>query len=320
MLLPIIEDVSLKTLNCFAMPMSVIETAPNFSYDYSLQKAISLYAKKISILLKKENSLLVPHCLPFPFWKSLHFRSKVFVNKKNIKKTIIKSLSQKEYVYMGINEQYIPKRGAYKNFFFYHEILVYGYCEQKDMFHTIGYNEDSSYETQLIQSEDLINAYKTNRVKLFSFYTIRLNNNCNLNQINRKMLVLKASLYSHPIKKNYGYKAYEAFCIQLKKDFLKSTIDIRSFRTIYDRALIFSKSDYIKNNLSVNTIELINENLIRSRTLMKNAIKYSLLQNKDLEDLLFYDIRQFANTEKAIIRDIQKCLLLQTKNKSNTIT
>lgn len=73
---------------------------------------------------------------------------------------------------MGVNEEYIPDRSAYKKTYFYHELLIYGYDESLDKFYTIAFNKNLSYVSQMIDSEDIISAYNTNKFKRFSVYNI----------------------------------------------------------------------------------------------------------------------------------------------------
>lgn len=304
MILPIYEDACLKTLNCFAMPLSVIQASDDFSYNFAFYKMLSIYSKNKNILLKDENSLLVPHCFPFVFWRALHFRVHLLHNEKNIKNIIIRSLYKKKYVYMGVNEEFIPERAAYKKAYHYHELLIYGYDEVTNKFYTIAFNENLSYKTQLIDEKDIVNAYKTNKLRAFSVYNIWLRKNIDLSHLNRILIKIKIYFYFHPIKHNYGYKSYDCFCQQLKNDYLRKTLDIRSFRTIYDRAKILTQTPFITQNLPSNINDLINENLLKSKILLKNAIKYLLTANPRIEQLLINDIKKFAVNEREILNAI----------------
>lgn len=304
MILPICEDVCLKTLNCLAMPFSVLQSSNKFSYNYAFNKMLSLYSKKKNILLKDEKSMLVPHCFPFIFWRALHFKVYLLHNEKNIKKIIIKSLQKRRYVYMGVNEEFIPERAAYKKAYFYHELLIYGYDELTHKFYTIAFNDKLSYKTQLIDENEIINAYKSNKLRRFSLYNIWLRKNINFSYLNRDLIKLKIYFYCHPLRENYGFKSYDCFCQQLKNDYRKKTLDIRSFRTIYDRAKILTQTPYINSILSPKTIDLINNNFAKSKILLKNAVKYLLTSDSEIEPILINDIKQFANNEREILMSI----------------
>ncbi len=308
MVLPICENVSSKTVNYLSLPLSIIESADDSTYNFIFSKILSIYAKKRNILLKNENSLLVPHCLPFAFWKIFHFRIKLLHNEKNIKDLIVNSLNEKKYVYLCVNEEYIPQRPTYKKAYFYHELLIYGYEENTDKFYTIAFNENLSYVSQMIDSRDIINAYKTNKLRRFSFYNIWIRDKYDFTTLNKKLVKIKIFFYFHPIKRNYGYRAYDCLCYQLKKNYRKKPLDIRSFRTMVDRSLVFSKIKLIIPNLSKDIDDLIDENVLKSKLLMKNAIKYCLTQNEKIEPFLIDEIKKYSNNEQKILRFIKNNL------------
>ena len=45
----------------------------------------------------------------------------------NIIEKLIMYIDRGYYIYMELNEYYIPNRPAYKNHNFYHDLLIYGY-------------------------------------------------------------------------------------------------------------------------------------------------------------------------------------------------
>lgn len=304
MVLPICENIRSKTVNYISLPLSIIESENYSTYNFVFSRLLSIYAKKRNILLKNENSLLVPHCLPFVLWKAIHFRVKLLHNEKNLKKLIINSIKVKKYVYLGVNEEYIPNRSLYGKAYYYHELLIYGYDEKTDKFYTIAFNKNLNYVSQMIDSIDIINAYRTNKLRRFSFYNIWKNNKCDLTVFNKKLIKIKIFFYFHPIKHNYGYKAYSCFSNQLKKDYRKKSLDIRSFRTMIDRSLIFSQIKSIIPTLPEDIDELIEANVIKSKMLMKNAIKYCLTQNETIEPYLIEEIKKYSNNEQKILRFI----------------
>lgn len=302
MILPIYENISSKTVNYLSLPLSIIESNNESSYAYIFNKLVSIYAKKRNILLKNEKSLLVSHCLPFVLWGAIHFRVSLLHNKNNIKEKLINFLKQKKYIYLGVNEEYIPDRSAYKKTYFYHELLIYGYDESLDKFYTIAFNKNLSYVSQMIDSEDIISAYNTNKFKRFSVYNIWRRTRYDLSFMNKRFLKLKLFNYFYPIKNNYGHKAYKCFCNQLLKDYEIGAIDIRSFRTMIDRSVMLSKIKMIGLETNEYIETLINENMEKSKLLMKNAIKYSLTQKKELEPYLIAEINHYSKNELEILK------------------
>lgn len=304
--LPIFENANMRTLNYLAMPTSVVQTAQSFSYNYLFTKMISLYSKNRNLQLKDEKSILVPKCLPFPLWKALHFRISAFYPGKDIKKCIINSLSKGQYVFMCINEEFIPERYAFNKYYYYHEILVYGYNESLDVFYTLGYNDKKQYTTQLVSSSDILKAYQTNKSKTFSIYKIWLRKNFNFSKINTTLVKIKVFLYLNPIKKNYGIYSYNVYIQQLKKDFDAEKIDLRSFRTILDRACVFCNTPYISqlNNDKIN--QLISVNYSKAELLMLKAIKYSITKEEKLKKVIINGIKEIANNEKIIYQNLLK--------------
>lgn len=295
--LPIFESANMRTLNYLAMPTSIIQSSPNFSYNYLLTKMLSLYSKNRNLQLKYENAILVPKCLPFPLWKALDFKLSLYYPKKNVKKCIIESLAKGEYVYLCVNEEFIPERYAFNRCYYYHEILVFGYCEDTDKFKTIGYNDNMQYKTQLISSEYLMRAYFTNKQKLFSLYKISINKKFNFEKTNKMLIKKKLFFYLNPIKKNHGINSYKSYICQLKKDFKKRKIDLRGFRTILDRAYVFSVAPFIGELANDEINHLVSKNYLKAKMLMCQAIKYHITKKSVLECEIISGIKEFSCNE-----------------------
>ena len=298
--LPIFENANMRTLNYLAMPTSIIQSSADFSYNYLFIKMISLYSKNKNLQLKYENAILVPKCLPFPLWKALNFKVSLFYPKKNVKKCIIKSLARGEYVYLCVNEEYIPERYAFKRCYYYHEILVFGYCEENDKFKTIGYNDKMQYKTQLIPSENLMKAYFTNKLKLFSLYKISINRNFDFERTNTRLIKMKLFFYLNPIKKNHGINSYKSYIYQLEKDFKEKKIDLRGFRTILDRAYVFSVAPFICQLTNDEINHMVSENYLKAKLLMHQAIKYHITKKSVLECEIINGIKEFSCNEKKL--------------------
>ena len=63
---------------------------------------------------------------------------------------IKKCIDKGYYIYICVNEKYIPKRLAYKKFNYSHHLYIYGYDDSEQYFYTLGYNDEYKYCMQKI--------------------------------------------------------------------------------------------------------------------------------------------------------------------------
>lgn len=70
-----------------------------------------------------------------------------------------KCIDHELYVVLNINEQMLPYRRAYNQYYFRHDIIIYGYDEGKREYITAGFNEEMKYCEQIFTFKEIEKAY-----------------------------------------------------------------------------------------------------------------------------------------------------------------
>lgn len=73
--------------------------------------------------------------------------------------TIKECLDHDLYVVMNINEQILPYRRAYNRYYFRHDVIIYGYDEEKQQYVTAGFDEETKYCEKWYAFEEIEKAY-----------------------------------------------------------------------------------------------------------------------------------------------------------------
>ena len=72
-----------------------------------------------------------------------------------------KNINNGYYTYLLIDEYYISEKAAYRKYHFVHDLLVYGYDDEKRNIFTVGYNNCGKYKPYTITYEELNKAAKS---------------------------------------------------------------------------------------------------------------------------------------------------------------
>lgn len=70
------------------------------------------------------------------------------------------SIDQGEYVYLFLDEYYLPGKAMYQQHHFAHDTLLYGYDEDKQVFHTLGFNQNYEYGPTEIGFDSFLESYR----------------------------------------------------------------------------------------------------------------------------------------------------------------
>lgn len=69
------------------------------------------------------------------------------------------------YIYTHVDEFYVPYSSHTQKRHFFHDILIYGYNQNKKVIYTIGYGSDGEYSLREISMEDLTTAFYSDKYK-----------------------------------------------------------------------------------------------------------------------------------------------------------
>lgn len=157
--LPIEERPAIVSKNIHAIRLSIIQKCDEFGINY-------IYNNYIQLFFKIERKGHATFDYVFPKYKDLStFRTcsvdkpTFTINSINIKDFIIRGLLCKKYIITSVDEYYIPNRPAYNKFNFGHDVLLYGYDSQNNIFHIIGYTDSGYYQPSTINCDEFVIAY-----------------------------------------------------------------------------------------------------------------------------------------------------------------
>lgn len=178
MILPVCEDIPIRTYLYYALYNSIILTRKEF-IPYLFNQYIQLIFFKDKSLpyisldyyhIKSENSDI--------FEKEVISKNTLAVNNVNIIKYLINALNSNYYSIIYLNEYYIPNRGSYNLLearYYMHESLIYGVDEEKEIFYCLGYNESYRYKKSEIPFKNLDMAFNDTHENN-KLYLLKLNN------------------------------------------------------------------------------------------------------------------------------------------------
>lgn len=71
-----------------------------------------------------------------------------------------RSIDQGDYVYLFLDEFYLPGKAMYRRHHFAHDTLLFGYDDEEQVFHTLGFNHNYEYGQTDIGYEPFLESYR----------------------------------------------------------------------------------------------------------------------------------------------------------------
>lgn len=300
--LPICEDPVFQDLHTSAFPLSILEADKNFLKLWVLHNFIQVsFERRYGDVLTYKRPF-------FWLWKCFNVKISLHYPAKNVIKTIKKYLMKGFYVFICVNEKYIPERFAYQVCDNNHELLIYGHDDNRKCFQTIAYNIRDKYERQDISEKDINMAFRASPEHFYKFYALKVRPKTDFQRYNNSLLLKNAQKYLKSAKYEYGMLYHKT-----KRELGQSImVDIRSYRTIRDRAKIFATIPQFYS-ISEETTNLIQENERRGYILFMKILKWnmaidgkiekSILSHK-LSNSILHDLNDYMNVEMQIIRHL----------------
>ena len=138
-ILPITTEIPIKTYNNIAYPLSIIFSNCKSAEDWLFLNSFSLkYGTEVNDI-----TLDLPYNMD---WEC--FDKKILSSKNTTIDNIINELINDRYVYIAVDEMFIPFRKKYKKRNFAHDILIYGFDDEINEFDVIGFDNFKKYFCQ----------------------------------------------------------------------------------------------------------------------------------------------------------------------------
>ncbi len=232
-----------------------------------------------------------------------------YYDNMNIIEKLIMYINRGYYIYMELNEYYIPNRPAYKNHNFYHDLLIYGYNKNNQNFSTIAYNKDGLYKSQLISFTNIIEAYCDYKYKYeLKIMPFCVSKNYNFEKFDKNTIKKNFKRMLYPSNNRIGNNAYNELLNHIDHMIDKNKkLDLRAFRTISEHAktLIYLNDFFnIKQEDFDNLLELKK----KADYIFFLAIKYNLtLSNSTIKKVKKNTI-EYINSQKKLLEKLNEMI------------
>ena len=321
-----------------------IEKPPVYGYQfYAYPLAIILnheeaypwfYSNYIQVAFDKEFKSPVPFCFYMydhticPWLKVQKLqRDLIKFTNQDIIDFVIKSLNENYYVYLNVDEYYIPDRRTYKKRHFSHDILVYGYDINSETFDVLGFNKNVSFKSSKVSFSEFRKSYlylenienECNQVYLYKF------NPEGEYEFNKKLVIESLEDYLHsrntsekfsmllePWERFYGMESYKQLYNYFEALIQGEVyIDIRNTHILWEhKKVMASRINFMLENQIIETKIYQDAKKIEDRALIiRNMfVKYSLVKDNDIILKIVDRLEGLKNDEEKLIKDLINAL------------
>jgi hypothetical protein len=266
------------------------------------------------------------------------------ISNKTLSEYIKEMLDMNHYVSLYLNDYYLPNTIFYQNGHVIHEVLIYGYDDEKELFYTGGIFDTRKYRFSTNRYCEIEEAFyhvnPLDHVKGYdlSFYTYRINDRENYpfilsnvieaidDYINSRDIMKRFSMLRIPeIGKNvYGmgvYKVLKQYLQGLYDDKEGYKPDRRPFQILHDhKKFMVERLLYLKEEGLLGNESLIVqfEALAKKIEIIRNIfLKYLIYKDKEDIDKLFPLIDEVVDTETSLLNSLLSDLTNILKNRSD---
>lgn len=323
-----------KTYNNIAMPMSIVCTRDE-SKGWFYSNFINIYS------LYYNNDLKINYDVQY-FEDEVYYLNTermsivtfdLFDENEIVK--IKKIIDNEKYICLFVDEFYVEGMLFFEKSHFDHELMIYGYNDEKQVLYCSFYGDDAHYVLREVSYDSFCNALKStflNRDLPFILYSFHKDNQWMrpYYRIDPKyiLLMLKKYIYAtnflfdrrhiNPIKcselNSYGINVYGDIIAYLE-DMARQecSIDLRQFYLLYEHKLLMGKRlQYLFEENILETQEVVEQymEVVRmGRLILNYAIRYNvfLKVKRDViptKNNIISKIESIEVVEKKIINDV----------------
>lgn len=282
-ILPLSEESPIKNYGIFAFPIGCLLSEKNFSSNYIFNNFLHISPEYKNFNTVKWSFLKKWKC--FYVKRFIAFSYDTFISK------IEYMLDNNWYVFLNINEKYIPYRYSYKKRNFLHDNYICGYNQKNKKFLVYGYDENMQFVNNFIDYKIIYQAYR-NSFSKFLFWNMffKVKTNFDYNYVSAFKIVSDLIRNYKSSNKYYGINLYNHIIDQLK---VYNYMNLRYYRYLIEyRLLLVCNKKYFNDMHAFN--KLNEEILSIAKLTFALAIKYKVTNNTDL------------NLKKKILENIEK--------------
>lgn len=238
-----------------------------------------------------------------------------------LKNDIISKIDEGFYASVTVDEMYIPHRTAFNDYSFYHDLLIYGYDLEKNIFYTAGY-DDTGYFSCLehdidIVTSSILSCLKGRKSKPHSHYFRARSEYKEFSKESVKNS-LEKYLSSEPMirKKyngSYGISAYEKLverqisAIETGEELRRATFSM----LVEHKKIMLERVKYLNEycgEIDTKTIDMFDKTLELAKVIQSCSIKYEITKNQKIGMSMVGYIKELAELEETAIRKLLKQL------------
>lgn len=267
-----------------------------------------------------------------------------FLKTQNVKWTSLSSLdinlhsfikthiNLEYYLYFQVDEYYVPERGAFGKRHYIHDLLLFGYDDDKETYNIAGYNQEGLYTISKISYIQFENAFYANNIDkeenewadniyLFKYnskydykFNIKLLKKLMSDYLNSTNSFEEYKRYDNPQADTvYGLEVYNKIVEYLhylkagEQPFTQYGIDNRIFRLIKEHKLIMLERLHYINDYIIyieDLIEKYKDVLDITNKCHILAIKYRLLPKERILDKLLNYIVIVKQADEDILSEL----------------
>ncbi len=258
-----------------------------------------------------------------PLLEELHSYKSMMNKYVSTVQFIIDCLKDGYYMVTFVNEYHIPHRSCYQKDHHIHDIMIYGYDLQKEVFHVAGYMDNKQYGYSEVSFQRFSNALEDIRPEysgLFRWsdgmdlFRIKFEETYHFSLEMFRQLV-EDYLYAHNTSRRflmsqnelnyyYGMDTYDQVAQYIRE--YQGMLDIRIFHTIYEHKKGMAiKMDYLQKNQwlqdETDYSSLYEKLMDRSLSIRNLALKYNMTLNQDQLIKLQQHLLELRKEESALL-------------------
>lgn len=287
--LHIVEPI-INTYTSYGALFSII---PQSAMPWVLNNFIQLnYVYNWNIATFDSHRMLICNCPAIDFYD---VPKEILFSNRNFKDIIIEAIDRGDYLFFYVDWYYLSLTEMYKKGHLAHEIFVYGYDTEENLFYVADNFINGKFSFEKCDFNELAQSYLYNNsdysfVKSIRFLRVHENEGCNLN-INQIIFGLKSYLNSSEIfnldgqlQMLYGMSIID-FYLKKISSLNEEIIDIRFFHLFYEHKLLMEmRVNYLQEKRVIidndKLGELANE-LKRDALILRNmVIKYNITKKR----------------------------------------
>jgi len=234
-----------------------------------------------------------------------------------MKEDIISKINEGYYASVTVDEIFLPYRNAYEKYSFYHDILIYGYDLEKNIFYTAGYDNTEHFTCLEHNIDTIIKSIlfclRERKSKPHSHFFKAKKESKEFSLGNVKD-TLRKYINSEPISKvtyhgAYGLEAYGQLiekhmaALKDKKSLRKATFSM----LIEHKEMMLERVMYINNSfgkIDDETIEMFQELVKAAKGIQLSSIKHSITHSEKIGMSISERIERLSELERNAINKL----------------